>query len=380
MAAADTLHAFKALQVHAGPRAREHLRLHGLRAQDVRVVPAAAGGPKGLVLMPLDEQIFGHWLPAARSAAGLSAGQAAEAEPVHLLGASIGAWRMAAACAPSPVQAFSTLADDYITQTYPHPRGRMPSAEVVSRVFGANLQQRLAPLAAHILHHPHHRLHVFTSRGLGLLHQRPGRAAMAAGWFGAFAANALGRPALARWMERVVFSDPRTPLPFGLDDYRSQQRPLTADNLCPAVLASCSIPFALQPVQNVPGGPVGTYWDGGITDYHLHLNYAAMGSGLVLYPHFVSQVVPGWLDKAYKRRHRATPFLDNLVLLSPKPDWVRRLPGGKLPDRQDFTIWGDDEAGRQRIWRAAHAQSRQLADEFAELVRLGRGFEAQPLV
>ncbi len=380
MRAADPTSAFQALQVHAGPRAREHLRQHGLRAQDVRVVPAAAGGPKGLVLLPLDEQIFGHWLPAARRDAESAERPGAGAQPVHLLGASIGAWRMAVACAPDPVQAFTTLAEDYITQTYPHAPGRMPTADVVSRVFGEHLHQRLAPQAAHILSQPHYRLHVFTSRGLSLLHQRPGRAAMAAGWLGAFAANAAGRNRLAGWMERVVFSDSRTPLPFGLDDYRSQQRPLTADNLCPAVLASCSIPYALQPVRNVPGGPVGTYWDGGITDYHLHLNYAAMASGLVLYPHFISQVVPGWLDKAFKRRHGATPFLDNLVLLSPKPDWVRRLSGGKLPDRQDFKTWGEDEAGRQRVWRAAHAQSRQLADEFAQLVRFGRGFETQPLV
>jgi hypothetical protein len=39
-----------ALQILAGPRARAHLREQGLRPQDVRVVPAAAGGPKGLVL------------------------------------------------------------------------------------------------------------------------------------------------------------------------------------------------------------------------------------------------------------------------------------------------------------------------------------------
>ena len=147
-----------------------------------------------------------------------------------------------------------------------------------------------------------------------------------------------------------------------------------------ALLASCSIPFWLDAVHDIPGAPRGAYWDGGITDYHLHLNYSSMASGLVLYPHFISQVVPGWLDKAFKSRFAATPFLSNLVLLSPKPEWVKRLPGGKLPDRQDFKTWGDDEAGRQRVWRAAHAQSRQLADEFAQLVSLGRGFEAQPLV
>ena len=54
-----------ALQVHAGPRAQAMLRERGLSVADVRVIPAAAGGPKGLVLNPLDRFIFGHWLAAA---------------------------------------------------------------------------------------------------------------------------------------------------------------------------------------------------------------------------------------------------------------------------------------------------------------------------
>ena len=51
-----------ALEIHAGPRALRHLREHGLRAADVRAIPAAAGGPKGLVLNPLDRFLFGQWL------------------------------------------------------------------------------------------------------------------------------------------------------------------------------------------------------------------------------------------------------------------------------------------------------------------------------
>jgi len=67
------------------------------------VVPAAAGGPKGLVLGPLDRFIFGDWL-------------ASSSQPVHLVGASIGAWRMATACLNDPVQAFQRLESDYIRQ------------------------------------------------------------------------------------------------------------------------------------------------------------------------------------------------------------------------------------------------------------------------
>lgn len=55
----------RALRLYAGPQARRHIEQHGLRPQDVRVVPAAAGGPKGLVLGPLDRFIFGDWLAAS---------------------------------------------------------------------------------------------------------------------------------------------------------------------------------------------------------------------------------------------------------------------------------------------------------------------------
>ena len=134
----------------------------------------------------------------------------------------------------------------------------------------------------------------------------PGRLRAAAGYLGAFAVNAVSRRALGGWLERVVFSDARDALPFPLDDYRSQRAVLTPHNLTRAVLASCSIPFVLDPVQDPPGAPPGTYWDGGLTDYHLHLDYAALGDGLVLYPHFHHRVVPGWLDKPWQRRHRAT--------------------------------------------------------------------------
>ena len=80
-----------------------------------------------------------------------------------------------------------------------------------------------------------------------------------------------------------------------------------------------------------PGGPRGAYWDGGITDYHMHLDYASMADrdgapALVLYPHFQQSIVPGWLDKFFKRRHRATAALANVVVLSPDPAWIATLP------------------------------------------------------
>jgi hypothetical protein len=355
-----------ALQVHAGPRAMAVLRERGLQPGDVRVIPAAAGGAKGLALNPLDRFLFGHWLPAST-------------QTVHLLGASIGAWRMACACLPDADAALAQLAEDYITQDYDHAPGKAPAPRHISEVLGRTLQQRLGSRAAEVLGSPRYRLHVFTSRGRQLL-ARQGRWRTPLGYAGAFFANAAHRRALGGWLERVVFGDPRDPLPFALGDFRSRQVALGPHNLATSILASCSIPFWLDAVHDIPGGPAGAYWDGGITDYHLHLNYAAMDSGLVLYPHFQSEVVPGWLDKAWKRRHRASPGLANVVVLSPRPAWVAALPRGKLPHRGDFKTFGDDLGARVRAWRRELAESQRLADEFADLVQSGRPIDALPLV
>jgi len=354
-----------ALQILAGPVARAHLRERGLRPADVRVVPAAAGGPKGLALNALDRFIFGHWLPAS-------------GQTVHLLGASIGAWRMAAACCADPDAAFAELAEDYICQEYPHEPNKAPRPSDVSRIFAATLTQRLGERSAQILMHPRLRLHVIASRGRHLM-RRERRFLTPLGYLGAFATNVLSRRAMGGWLERVMFSDPREPLPFALHDFRTRQVPLDAANLVPSVLASCSIPFWLDAVHDIPGAPRGAYWDGGITDYHLHLDYGQMNDGLVLYPHFQASVVPGWLDKSLRHRHAATARLANVVLLVPDPQWVKDvLPHGKLPDRADFKAYGERIGERQRDWRRAVAECQRLADELAGLLRR-ESIEAAPL-
>lgn len=389
----------KALRIHAGPRARQHLEQHGLQPGDVGVIPAAAGGPKGLILGPLDRFIFGEWLPQSD-------------QPVHLVGASIGAWRMATACLQQSVAAFERLEHDYIHQDYELPPGKKrPTAAHVSERFGRNLDAFYGGRVDEVLSHPRYRLHIITSRGRHLLGREHG-VATPLGYLGAFLTNTVHRKAMGAWLERVVFSSPDATvpgaacaaLPFGTSDYRTRQVRLSAANFMPALQASCSIPFVLQAVHNIPGAPPGAYWDGGITDYHLHLAYGRGGlhasnliakkaigtradglktlknggvqamaagarpgsAGIVLYPHFQHRVVPGWLDKGLKWRHRATPALDNMVVLSPDPDWVRTLPNAKLPDRKDFTHYGTDSGARAQAWLGATSASQQLADEWAE--------------
>jgi hypothetical protein len=342
----------KALRIYAGPRARRHIESSGLAPEHVGVIPAAAGGPKGLILGPLDRFIFGEWLPRS-------------SQPVDLVGASIGAWRMATACLKDAIAAFSRLERDYISQDYELPPGRKsPTPEHVSETFAKNLESFYGGRVHEVLSHPRYRLHIVTSHGRHML-GREHKVATPLGYLGAFLSNALHRRVMGAWLERVVFST-SSDLPFSTADYRTKQVALTGSNFQPALQASCSIPFVLKAIHDIPGAPPGAYWDGGITDYHLHLDYDRAGAGpLVLYPHFQKSVVPGWLDKGLRWRHGATHFLDNMIVLSPDAGWVAKLPNAKLPDRTDFPRYGTDLKARMTVWTTAASAAAQLADEFA---------------
>lgn len=358
----------RALRIYAGPAARRHIEQHGLRPQDIGVVPAAAGGPKGLVLGPLDRFIFGDWLAQSR-------------QPVDLVGASIGAWRMATACLNEPVRAFEQLEREYIGQDYELLPGRkMPTPEHVTERFGQSLQAFYGGRTAEVLGHSRYRLHIVTSRGRHVL-GREHKLGTPLGYLGAFLSNSLHRKAMGAWLERVVFSTPaHASLPFATRDYRTRQVALNEANFQAALQASCSIPFVLRAIHDIPGAPPGAYWDGGITDYHLHLDYRKPGEGgIVLYPHFQKAVVPGWLDKGFKWRHRATAFLDNTVVLAPDPQWIATLPNGKLPDRSDFPRYGTNLQARMEAWGNAVGASRQLADEFAAWLERPEAARVEPL-
>jgi hypothetical protein len=227
---------------------------------------------------------------------------------------------------------------------------------------------------AEVLSHPHYRLNILVVRGKGIL-QREGRLRAPAGFMMAALANAAGRRHLSHFLDRHWFYDGRE-LPLinegeRFDHFTTHVSPLTPENFSDALTASGSIPLVLEGVPNIAGSLAGTYWDGGIIDYHLHLPYAR-SEGLTLYPHFTDRIVPGWLDKALPWRKAEGPWLDNLILISPSRDYLARLPHGKLPDRNDFKRYVDDYEGRLKYWRFAMDESARLRDEFAGLIESGR--------
>ncbi len=352
------------ITLRAGPRAAAKIRAEGLDAAMVEIVPGAAGGPKGLGIAGLDRAIFGEWFAAAPRVR-------------HLVGASIGAWRFAAACCDDPVASLAAFARAYTQQSYP-PR---PSRRFVSQAARAMLAELFAGREAQILASPWNRLHVITVRGRWPLTRDSSFATPLA--FGIAAmANVVGRRHLAHFLDRTVFLDAREHPPFmtvgalsaagaaavRFDAFHTHRVALDASNLGEALLASASIPLVLEGVPDIPSAPPGVYWDGGIIDYHLHLPYHH-AQGLVLYPHFTDRIVPGWLDKGLPWRRARGAWLDNVVLVAPSRDYLAKLPYGKLPDRRDFARFAGDDAGRMAYWRRAIGESDRLAEAFLEFAR-----------
>ncbi|NPD27908.1 patatin-like phospholipase family protein [Corallococcus sp. AB004] len=352
----------QSLTLLAGPDALRILRERGLRAEDVDILPGASGGPKWLGLEGIDRVLFGELLQQPRT------------RPLHLIGSSIGSWRLACLAQKDPVAALKRFADAYLEQRYP-PK---PSPSLVSERSATILDSLLGPDGMEeILTHPWARLHVVTTRCKGLLAMEQSSVQLAGFVLGALA-NAVSRRTLGLHMERVVFHTAGDTSPFaGLKDLPSVHRPLTRDNLRPALIASGSIPMVLAGVHDIPGAPPGTYRDGGVVDYHLDVDYGT-GDGLVLYPHFYPYVVPGWFDKSLKWRRAGPLNFRRALIITPSPAHLARLPGGRIPDRSDFTDMEADD--RIRAWRQVLTEGDRMADELRELLASGRiADHVQPL-
>lgn len=344
------------LRIRAGKKALALIRDRGLRAEEVRAVAGAAGGPKWLVLAGMDRFVFGRFLKDRR-------------RPVHLIGASIGAWRFSAVCRQNPVDGTDRLLDAYIHQQY---RGK-PTAEEISRE-GRRIQSRV--LSGHavekILAHPFLRFNLLSVRCRGPA-ARENRIIQAAGMLAGFAANAVSRRLLRLFFIRTLFHHPTDPPPFfGSGDGIGVCRvPLSAQNLSAALLASGSIPILMKGQKDVPGAPAGIYRDGGVIDYHVAIPFD-IEDGIVLFPHYMDRTIPGWFDKKRTGRMPDPAFSERVVRVAPSAAFVETLPGKKIPDRDDFKIYFGKDAERFAAWKQVVEKSGTLAEAFAEAVESGR--------
>ena len=342
------------LTLRAGPRALRVIRDRGFCAEDIDVFPGASGGAKWLSIAGLDRYLFGEFLQAPRT------------RPMHLIGSSIGSWRMACLAQRDPLAALKRGHNGYIYHQRYSPR---PSPREVTEVLTKILDDLLGENGVdEILTHPWAKVHVITALGTGFA-ANDRRWSLITALAIAATANFVSRRYLSLQMKRYVFHSAGSDTPFlHLSDLPTTHLPLTRENLQAVLLASGSIPLVLQGVT-IPGREGELHWDGGVVDYHLDLDFGA-GDGIVLYPHFFDHIVPGWFDKAIKWRRGTAVNFDRVLLVAPSAEFVQSLPGGKIPDRRDF--YSMPESERIKRWAKVNEMSQRLGDEMRELVATGK--------
>lgn len=337
------------LTYRAGAGALESIRSHGFDISSVGTIAGASGGAKWLVLSQLDRSILRNLVPKMQG-------------PVHLIGSSIGSWRFACYAQDDPVAAIDRFESAYLEQTYSEKPDvqeiTAKSREILAHVLGENGVNE-------ILAHPLFRTHIMTVRSRHVTASE-NRWLLAAGLIAAATMNAVSRRTLGLFFERALFFDERDVPPFfDLAGFPLQRIGLSAANVRDAIVASGSIPLILYGVRDIPGATPGVYRDGGVIDYHLDLPHSSKES-LTLFPHFYDRIVPGWFDKKLKWRKPHAGNVDRTILISPSPEFVAKLPNGKIPDRTDFLNYPPQD--RMKAWRTCVAACNELADEFDEVM------------
>jgi len=370
----------QALELRVGALAAERLAAEGWHAELFHGLIGASGGPKWLILGQLDRALYRELLSKRDSS-------------LVAVGSSIGSWRHAMLAQDDPIAAYDRFEEAYLAQHYSRAK---PSIEEVTAVSDQLLQAALGPDGARaVANHPWMRNHIVTARGRGLTNATGG-GGLALGLAVAALGNAISRRTLPLSFDRVVFSHDssynstahtntvhktayHTPHDISvsgacpvtsrlLAGFNTHYVALTEHNVARALKASGAIPYLFDGVTDVPGGPKGAYWDGGIIDYHFDLE-ALSEDKLWLYPHFGAGVTRGWFDKFLPWRAGRRPSVDQLIMLCPSRAFLDQLPFKKIPDRRDFGKM--PEAERVRYWQHCVAESQRLADELAALVTGG---------
>lgn len=349
-----------ALTIKAGRVARERIRKEGFSPGIFTHAASAAGGPKWLALNRLDRVLFGDWL-------------LNPAKPLIGVGSSIGAWQMACFAQQDPVAAIDRFEAAYLEQSY----SEKPDAAEVATEAGRILDAFMGPEAqADILASERVKINVVTVLCHGTLAVEQPVVQML-GLIKIIAANSVSRALFARCVQRVVFHAQGGAALYKDDGFRTAYAELSADNLKHALLGTAAIPLVIASVRDIAGGPVGTYRDGGLVDYHMDLPLAEP-KGLMLLPHFSERVIPGWFDRSFKNRHPQN--LDHTVLLAPSEAMLARLPNGKVPDRKDFAYYGKDNAARIRDWKKVLVETQRMADDWQTWLAHGQmESQIQPL-
>ncbi len=348
----------KNLLVLCGKKAYPLIMERGLVPESVSVVAGASGGPKWLALDGLDRAIFFNWMKGHK-------------QTIKLIGSSIGVWRFSAIAQKDPENAYDKFQDAYIHQSY----SKKPDAQEITGEAIRVMNEYLTEDGAKgILANPKKRLNILAVRCRWPL-SKEGRHLLLFGMVSSGILNLISRRSLRLFFDRVLFYDPRDipPISDGDDIFPTQKIPLTEKNIRDAILASGSIPLVMRGVRDISGAPQGYYRDGGIVDYHIDIPFGPVEkNGIVLFPHYLDRIIPGWFDKHLPWRRPNSENIENVVLLCPSREFVEKLPYGKIPDRSDFPRFKGDDKARIAYWKKVVSEAKRLGDEFFEITGGGK--------
>ncbi|MEN8320019.1 patatin-like phospholipase family protein [Acinetobacter junii] len=346
----------RALRIQAGTEAIQHIQEFGLQAEDIDIIPGAAGGPKGIGICGLDQAIFGDFLAQAP-------------KKRTYIGSSIGCWRFASIAAHGGHKGPEMLARLYNDIDF---HSRMKPEDVSQQCFSV-LEEMLRGKTSSVIDHPDMQLVMIMARCYPMLRSNS-QILLAMGLMGLYGCNLLSRRSMNLFMQRCyAYSDAHNNRMTAVHDhsgFSGQHISLSEHNLLQILMATVAIPLVMDGVTDIPLAPKGLYRDGGLIDYHLDLPFNS--KGLVLYPHYHDQIIPGWFDKSIRWRKANSFNHKRTILISPSSSYLNSLPLGQLPDRKDFDDFAGNNVRRKKIWEQSIAESQRLGDEFLELVHGGK--------
>jgi len=345
---------FDNIEVLAGEKAALLIKEGAFTEDKISVIAGAAGGPKFLALAGFDRIMLTKWFKKRK-------------KPLFYVGSSIGAWRGAAFACKNPVESYNKLVESYLSQSYSSKPSEAEVTKESIRIMNEFLTDEDINFALNksIFH-----LNFIATYCQGLAASSNHRL-LSLAFIPAIAVNMVSRKLLLKIFTRTLFYNKRQMPPFSINFKESYKVPLTTENFKKALLASGSIPFVMEGVRDIPGAPAGTYRDGGITDYHLNINFGTQD--IVFYPHFSKRITPGWLDKNLKWRRHDKNLFSNVVILRPSQKFIDSLKYKKIPDREDFKTFFGNDRERLAFWNDAIKKSSILGEEFFE------AFEAKKL-
>lgn len=333
------------LKVYAGREALAHIQSNGLKPDDIAMLLGASSGPKWLTLHGIDDYLLKDFFKGRD-------------KPLHLLGTSAGAWRMAS-YAMGGLEAHQRLTEAYVEQRY----SAKPSGQEVLDSCRAIIQELMGNEGAgQIIHHPYMRMNLITTQCHGLTRSN-NKLVKGIGYGAAALLNAIHRKSLALQFTRLVMHHPQEHFPsHKLRDLPTRYAALTEENLQEAILSTGAIPMIINGVTDVAGK--GLYQDGGITDYGFDLPLIPE-RGFVLYPHFSKRPAPGWFDKQLAWRSPRHDNYSKTIMLVPSDAFIATLPQQKIPDRHDFLNLSDTD--RIRSWRKTIKLTQALAEDLSSM-------------